>query len=84
MTAGEYVTEQDFSQLLYAPKLAIGNCVVDDSQAGETTNGRIDYGETVTLNIPLQNIGNAKAQFGFVSIENMSDVDFISYKKKIV
>ena len=74
MTAGEYVTEQDFSQLLYAPKLAIGNCVVDDSQAGETTNGRIDYGETVTLNIPLQNIGNAKAQFGFVSIENMSDV----------
>ena len=74
MTAGEYVTEQDFSQMLYAPKLAIGNCVVDDSQAGETTNGRIDYGETVTLNIPLQNIGNAKAQFGFVSIENMSDV----------
>lgn len=74
MTAGEYVTEQDFSQLLYAPKLAIGNCVVDDSQAGETTNGRIDYGETVTLNIPLQNIGNAKAQFGFVSIENMNDV----------
>lgn len=74
MTAGEYVTEQDFSQLLYAPKLAIGNCGVDDSQAGETTNGRIDYGETVTLNIPLQNIGNAKAQFGFVSIENMNDV----------
>ncbi len=74
MTAGEYVTEQDFSQLLYAPKLAIGNCVVDDSQAGETANGRIDYGETVTLNIPLQNIGNAKAQFGFVSIENMNDV----------
>lgn len=74
MTAGEYVTEQDFSQLLYAPKLAIGNCGVDDSQAGETANGRIDYGETVTLNIPLQNIGNAKAQFGFVSIENMNDV----------
>lgn len=74
MTAGEYVTEQDFSQLLYAPKLAIGNCVVDDSQAGETANGRIDYGETVTLNIPLQNVGNAKAQFGFVSIENMNDV----------
>lgn len=74
MTAGEYVTEQDFSQLLYAPKLAIGNCGVDDSQTGETANGRIDYGETVTLNIPLQNIGNAKAQFGFVSIENMNDV----------
>ncbi len=73
MTAGEYVTEQNFSQLLYAPKLAIGNCIVDDSQSGATVNGRIDYGETVTLNIPLQNIGNAKAQFGFVSVENMSD-----------
>ena len=73
MTAGTYVTEQDFSQLLYAPKLAIGNCVVDDSQSGATVNGRIDYGETVQLRIPLQNIGNAKAQFGFVSIENMSN-----------
>ena len=73
MTAGNFVTEQDFSQLLYAPKLAIGNCVVDDSQSTETVNGRIDYGETVALNIPLQNIGNAKAQFGFVTVENMSD-----------
>ncbi|MBO4653984.1 MAG: T9SS type A sorting domain-containing protein [Bacteroidales bacterium] len=73
MTAGEYVTEQDFSQLLYAPKLAIGNCEVDDSQSTETVNGRIDYGETVTLNIPLKNIGNAKAQFGFVTIENLND-----------
>ena len=73
LTAGDYVTEQDFSQLLYAPKLAIGNCVVDDSQSTETVNGRIDYGETVTLNIPLQNIGNAKAQFGFVTVQNMSD-----------
>ena len=73
MTAGEFVTEQDFSQLLYAPKLAIGNCVVDDSQSAETANGRIDYGETVQLQIPLQNIGNAKAQFGFVTIENLGD-----------
>ncbi len=73
MTAGDFVTEQDFSQLLYAPKLAFGNCVVDDSQSTETVNGRIDYGETVTLNISLQNIGNAKAQFGFVTVENMSD-----------
>lgn len=73
MTAGSYVTEQDFSQLLYAPKLAIGSCVVDDSQSGETVNGRIDYGETVMLNIPLQNIGNAKAPFGFVTVENLSD-----------
>ena len=73
MTAGDFVTEQDFSQLLYAPKLAIGSCVVDDSQSTETVNGRIDYGETVNLNIPLQNIGNAKAQFGFVTVQNMSD-----------
>lgn len=73
MTAGDFVTEQDFSQLLYAPKLAIGSCMVDDSQSTETVNGRIDYGETVTLNIPLQNIGNAKAQFGFVTVQNMSD-----------
>lgn len=73
MTAGDFVTEQDFSQLLYAPKLAIGNCVVDDSQSTETANGRIDYGETVNLNIPLQNIGNAKALFGFVTVENHSD-----------
>ena len=73
MTAGDFVTEQDFSQLLYAPKLAIGSCMVDDSQSTETVNGRIDYGETVTLNIPLQNIGNAKAQFGFVTVQNLSD-----------
>jgi hypothetical protein len=73
MTAGDFVTEQDFSQLLYAPKLAIGNCVVDDSQSTETANGRIDYGETVNLNIPLQNIGNAKSLFGFVTVENLSD-----------
>lgn len=73
MTSGDYVTEQDFSQLLYAPKLAIGNCTVDDSQSTETANGRIDYGETVNLNIPLQNIGNAKALFGFVTVENLSD-----------
>ena len=74
MTAGDFVTEQDFSQLLYAPKLAVGSCVVDDSQSTEKVNGRIDFGETVTLNIPLMNIGNAKAQFGFVTVENMSDV----------
>lgn len=73
MTAGDFVTEQDFSQLLYAPKLAIGSCTVDDSQSTETANGHIDYGETVALNIPLQNIGNAKAQFGFVTVQNMSD-----------
>lgn len=74
MTAGSYVTEQDFYQLLHAPKLTIGDCIVNDSQVGETTNGRIDYGESVILNIPLQNIGNAKAQFGFVTIENMNNV----------
>ncbi len=73
MTAGDYVTEQDFSQLLYAPKLAIGNCEVDDSQSTETVNGRIDFGETVTLNIPMQNIGNARAQFGFVTVENLNN-----------
>lgn len=73
MTAGDFVTEQDFSQLLYAPKLAIGSCLVDDSQSTETVNGRIDYNETVNLNIPLQNIGNAKALFGFVTVENLSD-----------
>lgn len=73
MTAGDYVTEQDFSQLLYAPKLAIGNCEVDDSQSTETVNGRIDFGETLTLNIPMQNIGNARAQFGFVTVENLNN-----------
>jgi hypothetical protein len=73
MTAGEFVTEQDFPQLLYAPKLAIGNCVVDDAGSDINVNGRIDYGETVNLKIPLQNIGNAKAQFGFVSIQNLND-----------
>ncbi|MBR4535390.1 MAG: T9SS type A sorting domain-containing protein [Bacteroidales bacterium] len=73
VTSGDFVTEQDFSQLLYAPKLAIGSCTVDDSQSTETVNGRIDYNETVNLNIPLQNIGNAKALFGFVTVENLSD-----------
>ena len=73
MVTDTFVTHSSFTQLLHAPKLAIGNCVVDDSQSTETVNGRIDYGETVTLNIPLQNIGNAKAQFGFVTVENMSD-----------
>ena len=73
MTAGEFVTEQDFMQLIYAPKLAIGNCIVDDSQSSVNVNGRIDYGETVNLQIPLQNIGAAKAQFGFVMVENKSD-----------
>lgn len=74
MTTDTFVTHSTVNQMLCAPKLAIGNCIVDDSQSGETANGRIDYGETVNLRIPIQNLGNAKAQFGFVTVENMNNV----------
>ncbi len=72
IVAGNDTTNTSFTLMLHAPKLAIGSCVVDDSQATGTVNGRIDFGETVTLNIPLQNMGNARTLQGSVTITNLT------------
>lgn len=72
ITADTFVTHSIFSLPIRAPKLAIGNCEIDDSQSTEKHNQRIDLNETVTLQIPLYNIGDANIPLGFVSIDSVS------------
>lgn len=72
-TADTFVSAASFSQRINAPELELGNCTVDDAQAGETSNGRLDFGETVELHIPLYNVGDAKSMYGFALMENLNN-----------
>lgn len=72
-TSDTFVTTNVINQLIHTPQLELGICVVDDSQSGETANGRLDIGETVELCIPIYNTGNAKAMYGFAFVESLND-----------
>jgi hypothetical protein len=43
---------------MHAPELTIGKVIIDDTQSGGNSNGRIDPGETVYMRIPLKNEGS--------------------------
>lgn len=71
--ADTFITNSIFTLPIRAPKLAIGNCEIDDSQSSMKHNQRIDLNETVTLRIPLSNIGDAKTSFGSARIDSVEN-----------
>jgi len=64
-TGGPWV--HNFSQVFAAPALSFGNMVVSDPAPGNN-NGRLDPGETVTITMPLSNIGAAASPSGSATL----------------
>lgn len=54
---------------LRAPKLAVSNMVIDDTESGNS-NGHVDFEETATLTFTLRNVGSSKSVPGTVTITN--------------
>ncbi len=59
-TDGETIWEDDFSVMIYAPVINIGQLTIDDSEAGNN-NGVFDPGETVEFHIENSNNGHCTA-----------------------
>ena len=62
MTSGVNVWNHSFSISIHAPVFSLGTHTVSDLLGNN--NGKLDPGETVTINIPLNNFGGAASQFG--------------------
>ena len=61
-----------FNVPVNAPKLSIGNIIIDDTESGNG-NGRFDAGEVIDIEIKLQNFGNADSKEATLSISTRDD-----------
>ncbi len=61
----------DFNLTCYAPSLSVGMLAIDDASGGNG-NGKLDPGETVTLNIPCVNNGNSSCSNAIATLTTSS------------
>ncbi|HQQ67503.1 MAG TPA: C25 family cysteine peptidase, partial [Candidatus Cloacimonadota bacterium] len=66
MVSGTSNWQHSFPLIINAPALSFGNLTISDSSGNN--NGRLDPGETVTINIPLLNNGGAAGLSGTASL----------------
>ncbi len=66
MVSGTSTWVHNFTQSFNAPALAFGNIIVSDPSGNN--NGRLDPGETVTINIPISNSGAATSPSGSATL----------------
>ncbi len=69
MVAGSETWIYNFSQTINAPTLSLGSMTITDPSPGNN-NGRLDPGETVTITMPLSNIGAAASPAGSASLSS--------------
>lgn len=74
ITIGAEVTKSDIVFVARAPLLSIGEVSVMDSNGNN--NGKIDPGETVTLVVPILNVGASKSPAGEVTIATQPSLLF--------
>ncbi len=68
MVSGANTWEHSFTQLFNAPALAFGNMMVSDPTGNN--NNRLDPGETVTITMPLNNMGAAASPSGSATLSS--------------
>jgi agmatine/peptidylarginine deiminase len=82
MTSGEDTWTHEFNLTINAPELAFGIFTIADP--GGNNNGQLDPGETVSITMPIQNLGAALSPSGSADLSsstpgitiNTSSVDF--------
>lgn len=68
LVSGSNTWMHEFNLILNAPALSFGTISISDPSGNN--NGRIDPGETVTLTLPLANIGGAASLPGSISLSS--------------
>ena len=67
MVSGSNTWTYNFNKVFNAPALAFGNMNISDPAPGNN-NGKLDPGETVTINMPLNNTGAAASLAGSATL----------------